>query len=372
MGSAAAALSPPSQRTSPPRRQTRLRGLPVSSVAPGQGKRRRDPRDDDEEDGDTNRPPKRAKNNDRTVSFGEVYGNGHPEYRHAIVEYPPTSGDWFIIRCDECGLHFKRNALQGGAKHLNGQKHGRLPKTHVLAVEELGFRVLGCDKDKAKRNNDAFDRAVRAGYVPRKGHTDQAHRQSPGEVELSDEDPGQPFETNKQQRTNTTVQGRHQRGKPFEGITDPTVGRMYRAWYRGKGFYVALMLPLGNFGTVGVVGGISNIDRQRKAPKCYRRSGARILGWASGYEDGGPKSRERMFPMLYFEDTRDLAFEGSLVVPPSLGWVAAKDLRPFDVDDPECRRTNGFRNSQLLERARMSSTTTGNISAGGESDKDSG
>ncbi|KAK0754424.1 hypothetical protein B0T18DRAFT_424814 [Schizothecium vesticola] len=294
---------------------------------------------------------KRPRNDNPTVSYEEVYGNGRPQYRHAIVEYPKNSGKWFIIRCDKCGLHFGRNALQGGAKHLNGVKHGHLPREHVVTIRELGFRVLGCNKDKAKRNNDAFDRASRAGYAPHKRRTDQARWQSQESDEPGDEHPGQQRQTRRHPGVNAAaLQTRHQRGKPFQGITDPIVGRLYRAWYRGGGFFVALMLPLGSFGSVGVVGKISNmlLGQQKKAPRCYDRSGERIIPWASGYEDGGPKFRERRFPMMYFEESAELSFKGGLVVPPSLGWVEAKHLRPFDVDDPECRLTKGFSNARAF------------------------
>ncbi|KAK0714045.1 hypothetical protein B0T26DRAFT_719397 [Lasiosphaeria miniovina] len=371
---ATAAPSSPLQRTSSPPRQTRSHGLSTPAITHQQGRRRRKAGDDnDKEDGDdaNHRPPKRLRDNNRTVSFEEVYGNGRPEYSHTIVEYPEDSGNWFIIRCEECGLHFGRNAIQGGAKHLSSARHGRLPRKWALAVQEFGFRVLGCDKDKAKRNNDAFNRASEAGYVPRKGFARQTRNQRQQSAETSDEEPSEPFQTGHPRINATSLQGQHQKGRVFEGVSDPVVGRLYRAWYRGKGFYAALLLPLDSFETVGVVGDISNIDQQKKAPKCYRRSAERILGWASGYEDGGPKSRERKFPMMYFEGSADLSFRGSLVIPPSLGWVAAKNLRPFD---PECQRTKGSNNAQtFLERARMSNAiTAGGTSAGKESDRGSG
>lgn len=320
------------------------------SITRGQEKRRRNARDEGEDDGDTDsQPQKRPRNDNPTVSYEEVYGNGRPQYRHAIVEYPKKSGNWFIIRCDKCGLHFGRNALQGGSKHLSGVTHGRLAKNHALAVQELGFRVLGCDKDKARRNNDAFDRASKAGYAPRKRRTDQARWQSQESDEPGDEQHGQQCQTHRHPGANAAALQTRHLGKPFEGITDPSVGMLYRAWYRGKGFFAALMLPLGSFGSVGVVGEISNmLGQQRKAPRCYGRSGERIIPWASGYEDGGPKFRERRFPMMYLEESPELSFKDGLVVPPSLGWVEAKHLRPFDVNDPECRRTKGFSNAQAF------------------------
>jgi len=392
MGSAVAAPSSPS---SPPR-QTRSNGLPAPLPAANRrGKRRRNTGADDG-DATDHRQPKRSKHNHPTISFEEVYSDGHAEYRHVIVEFPPDSGDWFILRCEKCGLHFGRNALQGGAKHLNGARHGFLRREWALAVQKLGVRVLGCDEKKAKINNDAFDQALKAGYVPYKRHNDgraaeaaaeNSQRQVSIEASGDDEDHGRQQQQQQREthhldpRISTTTtdlqQGQHRgkKAKPFEGVTDPTVGKLYRAWYRGKGFYAVLMLPLGSFETVGVVGNISNMDKQEKAPACYHRSGdGRILRWASGYEDGGPRVRERKFPVMYFEESANLSFQDdhsnhSLVVPPSLGWVAAKHLRPLDINDPECQnRTRGFKNAQiLLRRASMSG-----ISAGEKGDRGSG
>lgn len=316
-----------------------------------------------------------------------MYGDGDPEYRHAIVEYPRGSKSWFIIRCDQCGVHFGANSLQGGAKHLDSEAHGYAPRKWALAVQELGIRVLGCDKDKADRNNDAFDRAVEAGYVPlneRTGSGRARRRQGQESVDASDEGEDDDdedlalLEADRHPRAiaANSPQGRHPKGKPFEGVTDPIVGQLYRAWYRGDGFYAALMLPLGSFATVGVLGDIDGMDCLKAAPKCYRRSKGHISGWADGYEDGGPKVRERRFPIMYLEESASLSFQDGLVIPPSLGWVAAKDLRSLDVSDPECwRRTRGFHNAEIfLRRARTPSTmmTTGGASAGGEGDSGSG
>jgi len=81
-------------------------------------------------------------------------------------------------------------------------------------------------------------------------------------------------------------------------------GKLYRAWYRGKGFCAVLMLPLDSFETVGVVVNISNMDND-----------GRILGWASGYEDGGPRVWQRKFPVMY------LGRVGESIVPTSANYL---------------------------------------------------
>jgi hypothetical protein len=138
------------------------------------------------------------------------------------------------------------------------------------------------------------------------------------------------------------------------------------------------MLPLGNFAPVGVMGDISAMVRQAKAPACYDRTKeGLVLGWAGGYNDGEPKVRDRKFPMMYLSDSADLSFKQGLMAPPSLGWVAAKDLRPFDIGDPACQNTKGFKNAQsflrrVSARSKSSNMPTAGPSAAGESDGASG
>ncbi|KAK1751293.1 hypothetical protein QBC47DRAFT_80587 [Echria macrotheca] len=314
--------------------------------------RRRDTRDSDHEERAVR---KRPRLDQRTISFDEVYGNGKPRYRHMIVEHPRDSRGWYIIRCDMCGIHFNNKPIQGGGKHIDGVQHGHQSRTATNVVAHLGFYVLGCDAEKARLNNDAFIKALREGYVPLSQQTTSKHERI-----SSTGDPGGEEDAGDQQKTArpsstaaaSAAQAHHGvKGKPFEGITDPKVGNIYRAYYRGtRHTYPALLLPLGSFGSVGVAGDIHKMDHDSKAPKCYRRTtGGRILGWADGYADGGARVRDRSFPVMWLD--RPMITLGRLVIPPSLGWVKAKDLRPFDTDDEECQNMRGHAN--VLELFRL-------------------
>ncbi len=81
----------------------------------------------------------------RTISFDEVYQDGNAEFKHIIVEFPPASQKWYIMKCDEHGVHFGKKPLLGAAKHLHGSQHNNQQKHHTLAVELLGHWVWDCD-----------------------------------------------------------------------------------------------------------------------------------------------------------------------------------------------------------------------------------
>lgn len=54
----------------------------------------------------------------------------------------------------------------GAAKHLNGKEHGRMGRSHALALKHLGYRVIGCTAELALLNNTAVDEAYAKGYRP--------------------------------------------------------------------------------------------------------------------------------------------------------------------------------------------------------------
>jgi hypothetical protein len=99
----------------------------------------------------------------RTIPFQEVFLDGKAEYKHFIVR---ANNDWYILKCEKHGVHFRKNALMGAAKHLNGSSHGNMPKEHHLALELLGYRVTGCNEKLAALNNSVADAAFKTGYTP--------------------------------------------------------------------------------------------------------------------------------------------------------------------------------------------------------------
>jgi hypothetical protein len=101
----------------------------------------------------------------RVVTFEEVYQQGEAKFKHKIFEYKEGSGNWYIVKCDQHKMHFGLgNPLHGAAKHLHSPQHGRLEKTHHLAIQNCGFLVENCTADLANQNNTVFDEALKNGY----------------------------------------------------------------------------------------------------------------------------------------------------------------------------------------------------------------
>ena len=240
---------------------------------------------------------------ERTVSFDDVYGSpAKPaRYKHVIVQYPSATGHFFILRCDEHGVHFGEHPLRGAAKHLASAQHGYMSKAHATAIETLGHRVLGCTKQLADRNNHDVLAAFKGGYKAfNANNLSQSKRAELGFPPL---DP-----TGSQK---TPIQR-----KPTVGITDPITSRFYVT--SGELRCPVLILPWGDTSPVGLAGTLADTGifceftddgtptGIPKPPKCYvydeDPSGITgIRGWAKGYESGGPFEKKREFPVLCVE-----------------------------------------------------------------------
>lgn len=286
------------------------------------------------------RPRKKARNDHRTVDFRAVYA---AEHKHTIVEHPKGSSKWYILRCDQHGIHFGANPLQGAMKHLNGKGHDHQRKSYDVAIQMLGILVLNCDAEKAKSNNAAFDRACAGGYQPFRGKNlstfgpDQL-----GQLKTGEEPVRVPDEASHNPPTNAP--------RAFEGITEPTVGKPYRLRYR-HAYYAVLLLPTGSFESVGMVGSITETVLAARIPTCYlsNKQEKKIHGWADDYKDGGSLIHERKFPVMYFDGLR-VPLGGEFGIPKGnlFSWVPAGNLRSFNFDDPECRTVYGFEAAQAF------------------------
>lgn len=244
-------------------------------------------------------PPK------RTVSFEEVYGvpGKPPQYNHVIVRYPVGTGDFYILRCDEHGVHFGEHPLRGAAKHLASAQHGYMSKAHATAIETLGHRVLGCTQEMADRHNHAALNAFKGGYKAfNANNLSQARRAELGFP---------PLDPLASQKAAT-------QRKLTAGVTDPASCRFY-VCTGGELKFPVLILPWGDLSPAGLVGTLADIGFFRevtedgkslgvpKLPKCYVYDEGRggilgILGWAKGYESGGPLEKKREFPVLCAEN----------------------------------------------------------------------
>lgn len=248
----------------------------------------------------------------RSISFDEVYQDGNAEYKHTIIEYPPGENNWYILKCDEHGVHFNLNPLHGAAKHLAGSQHGHQSKEHSLAVSTLGHLVFDCDVEMAKRNNAAMAKAFAEGYKPfNRNHLSKSMRasmgfpvtESPkGRKKLAGEATNGGSAGNSFSSSTATAAA-----KSFQGITNPVAGELYRGyWSKNKTKYAVMLLPWGNLAPAGMLGSLVNTGLLVRAPRCYLvdRMTQEIKGWAAGYEDGGEQVTRREFPVMYFDGAR--------------------------------------------------------------------
>ncbi|KAF4993083.1 hypothetical protein FGRMN_6698 [Fusarium graminum] len=110
----------------------------------------------------------------------------------------------------------------------------------------------------------------------------------------------------------------------FRGIVDAEAGNIYLTfWSKTKEWLAVLLLPMGDFNSVGIPGSITSCGLSESLPSCYRfNKRSKKYVWAKGYEDGKPLAKERMFPVMYF-DGREFPHKSAIM------WIDAKDLREF-------------------------------------------
>ncbi|KUI70487.1 hypothetical protein VM1G_06581 [Cytospora mali] len=149
----------------------------------------------------------------------------------------------------------------------------------------------------------------------------------------------------------------------FQGITDPKVGHIYKAYYKHEnheGWWMCTVLPTLPAHEsetwarqVGISFTSTTLDLWHDAPECYsvttqtkRKTGRStvrhhvITGWQTGYGDGEPLETQRAFPVLFFEDRKGVKGHFDVPMPPkkfnfkahAWDWVEAKNLRHVDED----------------------------------------
>lgn len=268
----------------------------------------------------------------RTISFAEVYQDGKAQFKHQIFEYKTGSGNWYIVKCDEHGVHFKfGNPVHGAAKHVHSPQHDMQPKTHDLAIEICGYLVTDCNAELAKLNNDEYQRAVAEdGYEPynrnlltKEGRqrTDNHKKQPKTERE------GGEIHVNGDVTSSKQIKARD--SKPALNITKPKDCQFYQGlWQSNKKWYSLVVLPIrpdGSLREVGLKERFQELPLMQTVPKCYRvdRVSLQIKGWQPAYEDGEAKAKKREYPVMFFDRT-----------PWSLGWLPAQKLQELDLDNP--------------------------------------
>lgn len=267
-------------------------------------------------------PPQKATTVKRTIDFNEVYQDGDAEHKHMIIEYPGGEDKWYILKCDEHGVHFNCNPLHGAAKHLHSAQHGNLSKEHALAIRELGHQVWDCTPEYAAKNNAVVKEAFTNGYMPyNENQMSKTARRSMGlPVPGTPRNFSQPQGKKVLQSDSKT---NPQTPKAFEGVVYPVDFEVYLGfWSKTKTRYAVMLLPWGSFDPT-LTGSLSDSGLLDKPPKCYviDRVTREITGWAEGFEDGGRLVTKREFPVMYFDGQR------------SVGWLRAEDLSIFDFED---------------------------------------
>ncbi|KAH8755405.1 hypothetical protein F5883DRAFT_178960 [Diaporthe sp. PMI_573] len=324
-----AADSPATEAATSAMKRPRTRDRPFDQGQDGPSPVKRSPR--------AHRPPPAPvvgmeKRVQRTISFAEVYQDGKAQYKHQIFEYKTGSGNWYIVKCDEHGVHFKfGNPVHGAAKHVHSPQHDMQPKTHDLAIEICGYLVTDCNAELAKLNNDEYQRAVAEdGYEPynrnllsKEGRqrTDNHKKQPKTERE------GGEIHVNGDMTSNNAPKAREQ--KPAPSITVPKDCHFYQGlWQSNKKWYSLVVLPIrpdGSLREVGLKERFQELPLMQTVPKCYRvdRVSLQIKGWQPAYEDGEAKAKKREYPVMFFDRT-----------PWSLGWLPAQKLQELDLDNP--------------------------------------
>lgn len=164
-------------------------------------------------------------------------------------------------------------------------------------------------------------------------------------------DPAEPFQSSDLELT--TPQGQD---GDFAGVTDPVVGEIYQGFYKDakyQGWWMCTPLPWDSWEReIGIKYSTQQANLFKDLPDCYttdrvrakargRKMKSVITGWKKGFEADGPRARERVFPVLFFDDVpgepgnfkfpdspaKTFAFNKRALSALPAEWVAAADLR---------------------------------------------
>ncbi|XXG95283.1 hypothetical protein Hte_001544 [Hypoxylon texense] len=315
---------------------------------------------------------------ERTITFDEVYQNGNARYKHTIVEWPLHSKKWYIVKCEQHSLHFThKNPIQGAAKHLNGASHGYPDRNKDSTLKALGYRVLGCDETQVRLHNEIVEKAYANGYIPlgfrgnrleksrRKQQPDEQVSKGAPTSHVTDSGPVRGKEITPGRPPTESGRGTKDASSPQRGITNPKTFHIYYGYWKVNGSKKGEIYPVMILGWDDQTGsGLKDTDlhdtgllkKTSHPPGCYKYDSRRIVGWAPGYEDGGPKVELRRFPVMFFDESQTVA------------WLPAADLLKFPLykrkapdrpDDPfnAARRwiaeKEGFKTWEEREKSRL-------------------
>jgi hypothetical protein len=85
--------------------------------------------------------------------------------------------------------------------------------------------------------------------------------------------------------------------------------------------YAGVLLPMGDFESVGLRGRFRDTALAKTIPACYQTATAG--DWREDYKDGGPRARRRKYPFLCVDSMTSIDNC-------SLDWIRVSDIRQFD------------------------------------------
>ncbi|KAJ8126136.1 hypothetical protein O1611_g7502 [Lasiodiplodia mahajangana] len=302
----------------------------------------------------------------RTVTFEEVYQNGQAEHKDTIVEFPPDSCQWYIIKCEEHGIRFNQRPLQGAAKHLNGRDHGGLDKSWPLALKILGYRVLNCNEQLAAANNKAVREAFEKGYKPEnrrlKLNRDATKKASEnvsrgasnirkkGAAVLQAQGRG----VNSSLSSSLSSPGRRKASQKDSGkiITNPKTFHIYYCLWRHHRYPVMILgwddQKPGGLDLDLVDTGL--LAKKSKPPGCYIYKNNAIVDWSPRFKDGGSRVNRRKFPAMFFDVEKRVSW-----VPAS--WLNEAEIAPSVSSLSDDDDSGSCSDAESSERSSASNVT---------------
>ncbi|KAG7143051.1 hypothetical protein HYQ45_000675 [Verticillium longisporum] len=284
---------------------------------------------------------------ERRIPFEDVHQGGTPKYMHTIIKW--DDGKYYILYCEEHGVHFRQRALTAAAKHLDSIAHGKMSRHHPQALEQLGRVIVDCDDEKMRKHNAIVTKAFENGYClpstesllqenQTASITDSATAGTTAEEGSHQAHTSQPSQ---QIRVEPGVNATHKishfhkvdkrKSCSREIIVNPVAGKLYYAtpklWYLDRTKkYIVMILAWKDLTICGLPGTtLSQLEliqqAQRKA--CYAYDAQGIAGWMPDYEDGGKLVKKRWFPVIWFEGTKT---EDNRE-----GWARAEELSNFNL-----------------------------------------
>ncbi|KAL2672837.1 hypothetical protein Neosp_013553 [[Neocosmospora] mangrovei] len=210
--------------------------------------------------------------------------------------------------------------------------------TSLEVVKHFGVEVVDCDAELADKNNTV---ALAVSQTSKKAPGSKAEEKTSPKKRLHESN-DEPEVKEKE------VSRRHTKQRRISGITRPTPGRIYLAyWETTKDWFPALILPHIGLEAFGIPSTLEKLGLMNSTPDCLRcEADTQNLNWREGYEHDGPHALDREFPVLFF-DRRDFPEQASS------GWVKASDLQELSVFKTSSRLVPNLKFAKKYLRKRL-------------------